>query len=346
MSLNNVLTRYNILIEKKLEEELNALIAESYHHFIKELYISLKDFILRRGKRIASCTTLIVYKGYKNEVNKEILNACIGIEFYRHSILIHDDLIDEDEFRRGGKTIHQFFSEKRDKRFGMGAAVLLGDMTYALALNKILNAGFKIENAFKAASLLSKAYKDVNESQALDLLFEGKNPEVDEWYIMASKRAASLFKASILTGAIFGEASEKDLKLLEEASINIGYAFDIQDDIIDLYASKEAYGKTPGRDLALKKKPLHMIYALSMANSRKTEKIKEIFKKENLSLNDVSYMKTIIEESGALNAAKTKLKLHAEKAEATIQKTSLNQEAKDTLKYIIDYISESLEWYI
>ncbi|MEM2843334.1 MAG: polyprenyl synthetase family protein [Candidatus Bathyarchaeia archaeon] len=345
MSLNNVLTQYSFLIEKKLKKELNALIAESYP-FIKELYLSLKDFILRRGKRIASCTTLIVYKGYKNEVNEEILNACVGIELYRHSILIHDDLIDEDESRRGGKTIHQLFSEKRDKRFGDGEALLLGNITYALALNKVLNTGFKIESGVKAASLLSKAYKDVNESQALDLLFEEKEPKIDEWYIMASKRAASLFKASILTGAIFGEASEKDLKLLEEASINIGYAFDIQDDIIDLYASKEAYGKTPGRDLILKKKPLHIIYALSMANNEEVEKIKESFKKRSLSLNDIFYVKTIVEKSGALKEAKNRLKFHAEKAEAIIQKTSLNQEANDTLKDIINYISKSLEWYI
>jgi geranylgeranyl pyrophosphate synthase len=346
VSLNNFLAHYGFLIEKKLEAELNLLTADAYHPFIRELYLSFKEFTLRRGKRIASCSTLIVYKGYKNEVTEEILNACVGVELYRHSILIHDDLVDEDEARRGGKTINQFFSEKRDKRFGNGEAVFLGNIAYALALNKILNSGFKIEKAFKAASILSKAYKDVNESQALDLLFEEKEPKVNEWYIMASKRAASLFKAAILIGAIFGEASEKDLKLLEEASINIGYAFDIQDDIIDLYASKEAYGRTPGKDLTLKKKPLHIIYALSMGSDKDVKKIKACFKKSSLSLKDVSSIREIVKETGALNAAKNKLKAHAEKAKAIIQEADLNQEAKKAFKYIINYISESLEWYL
>jgi geranylgeranyl diphosphate synthase type II len=86
----------------------------------------------------------------------------------------------------------------------------------------------------------------VNESQVLDLLFEYKTPDVNEWYVMASKRAASLFKASLLVGAVLADASEKDLRLLGEAAEHIGYCFDIQDDIIDTFASEEQYGRRPG----------------------------------------------------------------------------------------------------
>ncbi|MEM3552629.1 MAG: polyprenyl synthetase family protein, partial [Candidatus Bathyarchaeia archaeon] len=237
-------------------------------------------------------------------------------------------------------------TKERDERFGRGEAIFLGNIAYALALNKILNAGFKIETTIKATSLFSKAYKDVNESQALDLLFERENPEVNEWYIMASKRAASLFKLSILLGAIFGEAVKKDLKLLEEAAVNIGYAFDIQDDIIDLYASKEIYGRVPGRDLILKKKPLYMVYALRMVNHRDLEKIKKYFNFKEVNPNEtLNVIREIVEKTGALKAAKDKMQLHIKKAKTLIQKTSLTQEAKNSFNSLINYISESLEWY-
>ncbi|MBS7658309.1 MAG: polyprenyl synthetase family protein [Candidatus Bathyarchaeia archaeon] len=346
MNLNDELTQYSFNIEKKIENELNLLITETFHPFIKKLYSTLKEFILRKGKRIASYTTLITYKGYKKRENKKIFDICVSVEFYRHSILIHDDLVDEDEYRRGGETIHVSLTKERDERFGRGEAIFLGNIAYALALNKILNAGFKIETTIKAASLFSKAYKDVNESQALDLLFERENPEVNEWYIMASKRAASLFKLSILLGAIFGEAVKKDLKLLEEAAVNIGYAFDIQDDIIDLYASKEIYGRVPGRDLILKKKPLYMVYALRMVNHRDLEKIKKYFNFKEVNPNEtLNVIREIVEKTGALKAAKDKMQLHIKKAKTLIQKTSLTQEAKNSFNSLINYISESLEWY-
>lgn len=198
--------RYGVLIEEKLkdffEETINA--ARGYHLFIGKAYSNIREFVLRKGKRLASCSTLLTYKGYTGEVNDQILRVCIGIELYRHCILAHDDLIDRDALRRGGKTLHRLFAEGYDRRMGEGTAVFIGDILYALALQGLITSGFSWEKLRKVVHLLSEGYCAVNESQILDLLFEYKEPSVDEWYRMASRRAASLFKVTILTGAILG----------------------------------------------------------------------------------------------------------------------------------------------
>ncbi|HID17485.1 TPA: polyprenyl synthetase family protein, partial [Candidatus Bathyarchaeota archaeon] len=316
MNVEEFLSRHGSLIEREVKGRLTELLesAKAYHPLIGELYSKLGEFILRGGKRLASCSTILTYIGYGNRVDERIVKASAGIEFYRHSILVHDDLVDRDPERRRGETIHVTFAKKRNGRFGEGVAIFAGNILYALATRSLLGSGFRQELANEAVSLLAEAYKEVNESQILDLFFEAEEPKVDEWYAMASRRAASLFKAAILIGATLGEAPREDLKILREAALNIGYSFDIQDDIIDLFASKEEYGRSPGRDLCLGKKPLHMVYALSMAGGDRVREIKACFGKRKLSPRGLDRVRGIVKRSGALDAAKSKSRAHAEEA--------------------------------
>ena len=347
MGWEETLDQYGVLIEEKLkgffEETITA--ARVYHPFIGEVYSNIRDFVLRKGKRLASCSTLLTYKGYTGNVNDQILRACVGIELYRHCILAHDDLIDRDGLRRGGKTLHRLFAEGYDRRLGEGTAVFGGDILYALALQGLMTSGFSQEKLGKIVHLLSEGYRMVNESQMLDLLFEYKEPDVDEWYRMASKRAASLFNVTILTGAILGNAPEGDLQILEEAAVHVGFSFDIQDDIIDTFASREQYGRTPGGDLARGKKPLHMVYTLRLADRRQLETLKEMVNKKRVSQRNLEGVRAIIRECGALEAAKGESRKHAERAKALIAQTGLSDETKRFFSSLISYIEESLDWY-
>lgn len=347
MNVEEFLSRHGALIEREVKGQLTELLesAEAYHPLVKELYSKLGEFILRGGKRLASCSTILTYVGYGNRVDERIVKASAGIEFYRHSILVHDDLVDRDPERRRGETLHVTFAKKRDGRFGEGVAIFAGNILYALAVRSLLGAGFRRELTNEAVSLLAEAYREVNESQILDLLFEAEEPKVEEWYAMASRRAASLFKAAILIGAILGEAPTEDLRVLREAALNIGYSFDIQDDIIDLFASEEEYGRSPGRDLCLGKKPLHIIYALSMAGEEGAREIRARFGGGKPSLKDLNRVREIVKRSGALDAAKSKSRAHAEKAKRLLNETSLSREAKSMFTSLISYVEESLEWY-
>jgi len=236
-------------------------------------------------------------------------------------------------------------SENNDERLGYGTAVFTGDMMYGLALQSMLNSGFGQEKLGRVALLLLEGYRNVNESQILDLLFEYKEPNVDEWYVMASKRAASLFKTTILVGAILGNAPEIDLQFLEEAATHMGYSFDIQDDIIDTFASFEQYGRPPGGDLVLGKKPLHVVYALELADRDGLNTLMSLTGKEHISSESLELVREVFRRSGGLKAAKEKSRSHAEKAKALIAQTGLSGETKEFFASLITYIEESLNWY-
>lgn len=213
-----------------------------------------------------------------------------------------------------------------------------------MAIDLILNSGFEQDRLPKILTLLSEGYREVNESQILDLLFEGRQVDADEWYIMASNRAASLFRVTMVVGAILGGAPERDLEILEEAAVNVGYAFDIQDDIIDTYASEDQYGRPPCGDLILSKKPLHVVCALGSKNREESEALKGLLGRK-LAVEEIEQARMIIRDTGGLEAAKETSRAHAEKAKALIRKAGFNQETKEFFSSFINYIEESLDWY-
>jgi len=347
MSWERTLDRYGALIEERLKGYFAEAVkeAKSYHPFIAKVYSNLEEFMLRKGKRLASCSTLLTYKGYTGKIDDNILNVCVGIEIYRHCILVHDDLIDMDDLRRGGRTLHKTFMENYDTRLGEGTAVFVGNIAYALATRAIIDSGFPQDKVVRSLLLLSRSYQKVNESQILDLLFEYKDVDVNEWQIMASKRAASLFEVTMLIGAILGDASQSDLKILEEAAVNIGYAFDVQDDIIDTFAKEEQYGRPPCGDIALGKKPLHVICALNSADRERSGTLRNLLGNKTLSRGDIDLIRTVIRKSGGLETAKKISKKHAEEARAFIAQTSLHDDVKEFFNSFIAYIEQSLNWY-
>ena len=348
MDWEKTLENYGMMIEEKLKDRFRIIKkeAEKYHPFIAEVYSRFEEYTLRRGKRLASCCTLLTYRGYTGRIDDEILEVCVGIEMYRHCILIHDDIVDMDKFRRGGKTMHQIFMKIYDDRFGEGVAVFLGNIAYSLASQIIIDSGFLEEKVAESLSLLSRDYREVNESQILDLLFEYKDDvDVDEWKVMASKRAASLFKVAMLIGAVLGDAPNEDLKKLAEAAANIGYAFDIQDDIIDTFADEQQYGRPPCRDIILGKKPLHVICALNSTRVEESETLRGLLGKKALAQKDIGLIRDLIKKSGGLEEAKKISRKHSEKAKMLISQTGLDDDVKEFFYSLIGYVDESLDWY-
>ncbi len=340
----STLDEYGVMIEQRLSRFLKneGMNARTYHDFIGRVYKDITDYVLRGGKRLASCSTLLTFKGFTNDVDDRIFNVCTGVELYRHAILVHDDLIDRDESRRGASTIHTKYSQY-EGQCGQGVAVFAGNILGALASKAIMRSDFATDKVAKVITILNTDFQAVNDSQLLDLLFEHTIPDVDEWYIMASKRAASLFKASLSIGAVLAEASERDVQLLEEAALHIGYCFDIQDDIIDTFAIEEQYGRRPSEDLYKHKKPLHIVYTYKMADRVQLETLEHAA--HNSSPNNLMVIRKIITDCGALEAAKDQSRTHANVAKQLILETTMREEVKNFFISLIDYITESLNWY-
>jgi geranylgeranyl diphosphate synthase, type I len=342
MSHNELLDRYDSLIESDLGDLFASYneAAKRYHPHISQVYEILEEFVLRGGKRLAACSTLDIYKGYQGAIDKKILRVCSGIELYRHAILVHDDIVDREMLRRGGETLHKVLGSI-DEQIGLGSAIFAGNILYSMSLHAVLNSGFDAHKTNELAGLLASEYKNVNESQILDLLFEYKEPSVAEWETMASKRAVTLFKAAMLAGAILGSATDEDKANLEKAAIHIGLAFDIQDDIIDTFATRAQYGRDPCGDIAKRKKPLHIAIALT----RGTNFASLMQNHKELTSEDIIFVQDLIRNCGALDEAKAISRSHAQEAKQIISETKMSEEDKSFFISLIEYVEESLEWY-
>ena len=157
MGWEGTLDRYGSLVEERIRDYFVEVVKEAraYHPFVAKVYSGLEEFVLRRGKRLASCSTLLAYEGYAGRVDDRILDVCVGIEMYRHSILVHDDLVDMDSVRRGGMTLHKAFMGKHGNRFGEGTAIFAGNIACALTFRAISDSGFPDEKVARSLLLLT-----------------------------------------------------------------------------------------------------------------------------------------------------------------------------------------------
>ncbi len=344
MGFEEVLDRYGRLIDADLTKQLSSVAFQgrAYHALIGRMYDSLMEYTLRKGRRLASCSTLVAYDGYAGSVDDRIIRVGSGMEIYRHAILVHDDLVDSDPVRRGGRTYHRLMEAGYDERFGSGAAIFAGNMMFSLALQTVLSSRFDSEKLVTAVGTLLTQFRNVNESQVLDLEFEYGSPDVSEWNVMASKRATTLFRATLGIGAALAGAPEKEIRTLSEAGEHIGYAFDIQDDIIDTFASAEQYGRVPGADILRGKKPLHIVLAI-----RRDEGFASMLREMRVGKRpmDIEQVRKGVSSSGALEEAKKISRDHADAGSGLISQTGMKEESRQFFVSFIDYVKDSLEWY-
>jgi geranylgeranyl pyrophosphate synthase len=223
----------------------------------------------------------------------------------------------------------------------MSVAVFAGNILYSLACEAMALSSFPPEKKRSVLDLLISEYREVNESQLLDLWFEHTSPGVEEWYAMASKRASSLFRTTLLTGAILAGSSEHERNILSECSRHIGLSFDIQDDIIGTFATEEQYGRPTDGDIRAGKKHLHVLYALQ---SDESDALMNILGKKDATEQEVDRARGVMRKHG-LEKAKQRSFEHAEQAVKLIDTSNLGSESREFFRGFISFVSQSLEWY-
>lgn len=225
--------------KKYIEEHLNDYF-KGTDGYDKLIYDSMKYSLNLGGKRLRPTLMMMTYKLYKNNFEK-ILPLAVALEMIHTYSLIHDDLpcMDNDDLRRGKPTNH--------KIYGDGIATLAGDGLLNEAMNIMfdfsLNNG---KNALEAARLIShsSSSEGMIGGQVVDIISEDKEITIDELIYMHSKKTGALIKAAILSGAIMGEASSDDMKLLDAYGEKLGLAFQIIDDILDVVGDENLLGKS------------------------------------------------------------------------------------------------------
>ena len=245
----------------EIKKEINEFLVNYFSNkgtYNKVIYDSASYSLNIGGKRIRPILMLLTYSMYKKNW-RDILEFSSAIEMIHTYSLIHDDLpcMDDDDLRRGKPTNH--------KVYGENIAILAGDTLLNEAMNLMMR--FSLKNGKKAlvaSEMIASAAgpEGMIGGQVVDIINEGKKISEDELKYMHMKKTGELIKVSIVSGAMLGEAPEDDIKKLEKFGENIGLAFQIKDDILDVIGSTEKLGKNVLSDEESNKSNFITMYGL------------------------------------------------------------------------------------
>ncbi len=257
------------IINKEIEKYIF-----SYSKIPEVLKNAIEYCVKNVGKRFRPILCLITANSLGLDYNKALPTAC-AIEYIHTYSLIHDDLpaLDNDDYRRGKLTCH--------KVFGENIAILTGDALFAEAFNIIINYQ-KAPNDIILKILKEIAYASgvdgMVSGQVIDVYYTGKKITKNLLKQMHNNKTAKLICASVRCGAILANANTKQLELLTKYALNLGLAFQITDDLLDIESNSKTLGKTLGKDLRQKKNTFPSIYGISKSRQIAVQKIEDAIK--------------------------------------------------------------------
>ncbi len=240
------------------------------------LYNPIRNMLAQKGKWIRPELCLLACDLF-NGVAKNAIQPAIAFELLHSFTLIHDDIMDQSELRRGMPTIY--------KKHGSNIAILAGDVLFAHAYQYLMQ--YKSIGITKIIQLFTATAISICEGQQMDMDFEKKvKIKLNMYLQMIHLKTATMIAACLKTGAIIANASSEYQNYLYEFGINVGLAFQIQDDLFDVYGDAFKVGKTNGQDIASNKKTFLSVKALEVANKEDLNTLKHYFSKINFDFNE------------------------------------------------------------
>ncbi|MFQ3306438.1 MAG: geranylgeranyl diphosphate synthase type II [Polaribacter sp.] len=305
------------------KEFLTYLESKNWIHEPKNLYEPI-DYILKLGgKRIRPVLTLMAADIFSGDF-KKALPAALAVEVFHNFTLIHDDIMDAAPLRRGKATVH----EKWDTNTG----ILSGDAMLILAYQYFEN--YEPVVFQKLAKLFSKTALEVCDGQQLDVDFETRSDvTIPEYINMIRLKTSVLVAAALKMGAIVAETNDENANLIYDFGLNLGLAFQLQDDYLDTFGDPETFGKQVGGDIIENKKTYLYLKALAVANEDDKGKLRYLYRKK-LKENTVKIadVRRIFQLNDIPLLIKQEIEKYTEKAFETLAKMDLEDADKQRLK--------------
>ncbi len=323
-----------LLYANEISKRVENFIYEVVKGEPKTLYESALHYIKAGGKRIRPLITVLSARICGGSENIAIPGAA-AVEILHTFTLVHDDIIDRDELRRGVPTVH--------KIWGTDMAIISGDLLFAYAyrcLIKSLNYGIPSDRVVKALETLTEAAIIVAEGQALDMLLPTIDSVDSTRYIeMIRKKTASLFASSAVIGAVLAGGDKEVIEKLRESMINAGIAFQIRDDILGLVGDEKILGKPVYSDIREGKMTILVIHTLNKINEDGRKRLRSILGNRNASLHELSEAAEIIKSSGAIEYAENLAEQYANRAiEISRSVVSEDREALDMFREVVEFM--------
>jgi len=289
----------------------------------KNLYDPIHYILGLGGKRMRPVLTLMSAEAFDADY-KKALPAALAVEVFHNFSLIHDDIMDDAPLRRGNVTVHE--------KWDINTGILSGDAMLILAYQYFE----KYEPAIfrELAKLFSKTALEVCEGQQWDVDFETRTDvSIPEYLKMIQYKTAVLVAAAMKMGAIIAETSQENANLIYDFGLNLGLAFQLQDDYLDAFGNPETFGKQVGGDIIENKKTYLYLKALEFASTDQAPQLADLFAIQPEDSSDkIAAVKEIFVASGAAQETKNAIQDFTFKAFETLQKISIDNDKKDMLR--------------
>lgn len=352
MNINNYLAELKKQIDAELgiffELKMKQAKNENKPAELAEMIKNLKKFTLNSGKRIRP---ILFYSGYVLVGGKdktEALKTSIAIELIHSYLLIHDDIIDQDDIRHGDLSMHYKYEksfadkleEKNLKHFGASMAIIVGDLASTFGYEILTDSDFSIDLKIKAIGRLNYIIANTIAGEALDvILVEYPNVKVDKIFEMQKyKTAKYTIEGPLHLGAILAGADEKFLKSLSKFAVPVGAAFQIQDDIIGIFGDEKKIGKPVGSDIKEGKKTFLISKALEKADEKQKKMLNRALGNKNVSIEDIDGVRDIIVKTGSLEFSKAEAQKLINSAKQSLEGLNISKENKKFLSGLADFI--------
>ena len=310
-----IMTEYIKIFEDYLKKELKYTKPEN-------LYNPVKYLLESGGKRLRPIIALHVSELLGGKIS-DTLPAAAALEIFHNFTLAHDDIMDNSMLRRGKKTINS----KWDNNTG----ILSGDVMLIISY-EVLNQ-YQDSKYIHLSKKLTEISRLVCEGQQADMDFASKNDITEnEYFEMIKNKTAVLIGCSFMFGGIVAEANDLNTNLLYEIGLNLGIAFQLEDDLLDCFGDQEKFGKKIGGDIIEKKKTLLYLFTNSKLESEKKLEFENIFNSNKIEdSKKINSIKSFYETSGALEYLKNKVRVYFNEAEMLIDKLESDKDTKKKL---------------
>ncbi len=306
--------------------------------FLIDYYSEMKDYFLAGGKRIRPLLTIAAYNGITNTTEDEIVLPSIGIEFLHNATLIHDDIIDKDNFRRGKPAFHYKFAQYHSKYqfkkmnaadFGTSIGIIGGDTAFIVGSQAYFNNNFAMDLNLNSIQFYRQAFTEVIHGVLIEIdMVNQKNLSIDEYINMISLKTGALIEKSILIGASYAKIEKEYTPYLSTYGVNLGIIFQIIDDILGTFGDEKVTGKPIDGDIREGKRTCLLIEAINNLGVKKKEYLVNLMSKSEMSEEEVEEVRDIFKEADAINSCK-------------MLASKYYEEAKDALENLKPVVNES-----
>ena len=299
----------------------------------REAISKLREFTMRGGKRIRPLFMILGY-WINSDIDDKIIDASISLELMQSYLLIHDDIIDQSEIRRGGPTFHKMFGY--GEKINEGISIVCADLSDAYSHEALLGVDFDPHRLNSAMKLMSEIVEQTGIGQLMDITLPiGDRITLDDvTAIHKYKTAQYTVNGPMKMGAILGGYEHPER--IDDYGIPLGIAFQIQDDILGMFGDEKELGKSVMSDFEEGKKTHLILNTYEMAKKSDVDFIKERLGKKGISRDDFQMVKQIIEGCGALEKTRNLSKKYYDSAVSSIDKITRSPPQKEQLKIMAD----------